>query len=468
MSGSYYVFFLFWRRIFETMNDHKLRTYDSILGLLSNEDNPTPLVRLNRVNPLKNAQIYGKLEWYNPFGAVKDRIAANLVRDAEEKGAIQAGKTKLVEPSSGNTGMGLAMIGNAKGYPLRTPLSTMIPLEKRAVLRFFGCDVVELEDTLCPAPGAPEGAIALAMNTAKNEPNFHMLNQYENEANPEGHYRTTGPEIWKQTQGKVTHFVAGLGTCGTITGTGKFLKEQNPNVKVIGVHPAEGHDIPGVRSIKQLKQTKLFRPEQYDQMVEVNNEEAYGMCLRLNREESIIAGPSSGMALAGALKVVEDNPGAVVVVIFPDNVFKYASSIQRHFPQMFANLKKEPSSENKQSETLKTLIENTRRNKQDTIEIEEVAQLMKSDKKPLLLDVRDRETYYKMHIQGAKSMPNEEIVDLVDELPQDKEAPIVTVCNRGNISLTGLLLLRSLGYRNVRSMNGGTIGWKDKGLPVEE
>src|SRR5262249_8040502 len=164
------------------------------LGLLSNEDNPTPIVRLNRVNPFKNAQIFGKLEWYNPFGAVKDRIAANLLQDAEKRHAVESGKTKLVEPSSGNTAMGLSMLGNALGYSLTTPLSSMIPLEKRAVLRFFGCDVIELEDTLCPAPGAPEGAIAKAHSLSK-EPGFHMLNQYENEANPEGHYKTTGPEI---------------------------------------------------------------------------------------------------------------------------------------------------------------------------------------------------------------------------------------------------------------------------------
>lgn len=212
------------------MNDHKRRVYDSILGLLSNEDNPTPLVCLNRVSPSKHTQIFGKLEWYNPFGAIKDRVAANLVHDAEARGVIEPHKTNLVEPSSGNTGMGLAMIGNAKGYHLSTPLSSAIPIEKRAILRFAGCDVIELDDTLCPAPGAPEGAIAMATNMAKDDPNVVMLNQYENEANPNAHYLTTGPEIWKQTQGQVTHFVAGLGTCGTITGTGNFLKKQNPNV----------------------------------------------------------------------------------------------------------------------------------------------------------------------------------------------------------------------------------------------
>ena len=219
-------------------NDHTLRVYDSIIGLLSDEENPTPLVRLNKVVPFEHTQVFAKLEWYNPFGAVKDRIAANMIRDAEERGTLVAGK-KLVEPTSGNTGLGLAMIANIKGYALQTPLSMAIPLEKRTVLRFFGSNVIEMDDSLCPAPGAPEGAIASAMETARTQPDFVMLNQYENEANPGSHYRTTGPEIWRQTEGKITHFVAGLGTCGTITGTGKFLKEKNGDVKVIGGSPEE-------------------------------------------------------------------------------------------------------------------------------------------------------------------------------------------------------------------------------------
>ena len=167
------------------MNDHSLRVYDSILGLLSSAENPTPLVRLNRVSPFRHTQVYGKLEWYNPFGAVKDRVAANLINDGEARHTVHDNQ-KLVEPTSGNTGMALAMIANLKGYSLTTPLSSEIPLEKRTMLRFFGADVMELDDTLCPAPGAPEGAIAKATEIA-DRPGFHMLNQYVNEANPEAH-----------------------------------------------------------------------------------------------------------------------------------------------------------------------------------------------------------------------------------------------------------------------------------------
>ena len=290
-----------------------------MLGLVSTADNPTPLVRLNHVTPFEHTQVFAKLEWYNPFGSVKDRIAYNLIVDAEEKGLLGDGQ-QLVEPTSGNTGMGLAMVSNQRKYALTTPLSNQIPLEKRTVLRVFGSNVLELEDNLCPAPGAPEGAIAKAHELSERD-DFHMLNQYVNQANPEAHVKTTGPEIWRQTGGKITHFVAGLGTCGTVTGNGRFLKSKNPDVQIMGIHPVEGHDIPGVRSIKQLAMTKLFSPDEYDQMVSVDNQEAYELCLRLNREESIVAGPSSGMALAGAFKLVPDEPGNVVVVFFPAHGF---------------------------------------------------------------------------------------------------------------------------------------------------
>ncbi len=440
------------------MPDHRLRIYDSMVELLPDVDNPTPLVRINRVVPFQHARVYGKLEWYNPFGAVKDRVAANLIADAEEQGIIEPGQ-KLVEPTSGNTGMGLAMIANVKGYSLTTPLSTAIPLEKRIILRFFGADVIELDDDLCPAPGAPEGAIAKAHELA-DRPEFHMLDQYTNEANPGAHYKTTGPEIWRQTEGKVTHFLAGLGTCGTITGTGRFLKEQNPEIKVLGAHPQEGHDIPGVRSIRQLQQTALFRPDEYDELVEINDEEAWGLCQRLNREESIIAGPSSAMALAGALRLVPDEPGVIAVVIFPDNAFKYASSLARHIPGMEVA---EGSSPNERM--METLIENTRGSSALTIEVEPAFEMIE-DGSPFVVDVREIDEFRGGHIPEAVNMPLQEMSDYVAHLPEDREAPILVVCETGNRSLSGALFLASLGYREVRRINGGTQGWLVGGFPI--
>jgi len=440
------------------MPDHRLRVYDSLEGLLSNADNPTPLVRINRVVPFQHARVYGKLEWYNPFGAVKDRVAANLIADAEERGLLEAGQ-KLVEPTSGNTGMGLAMISNVKGYSLTTPLSTAIPLEKRIILRFFGADVIELDDDLCPAPGAPEGAIAKAHELAER-PDFHMLDQYTNEANPGAHYLTTGPEIWKQTEGEVTHFVAGLGTCGTITGTGRYLKEQNPGIKVLGVHPQEGHDIPGVRSIRQLAQTALYSPDEYDELVEIDDEEAFGLCQRLNREESIIAGPSSAMALAGALRLVPDEPGVIAVVIFPDNVFKYASSMGRHIPGMEAS-----GGESPRERMMDTLVENTRGTEALTIDLEPAQELIAAGS-PFVVDVREYDEFTGGHIPQAVNMPLGEMSDYAAHLPEDREAPVLVVCETGNRSLSGALFLASLGYRDVRSINGGTTGWRRSGFDI--
>lgn len=416
--------------------------------MLPSEQNPTPLVRLRRVTGFRRARVYAKLEWYNPFGAVKDRIAANMLRAAGDV-------DRLVEPTSGNTGLALAMLANARGATLRTPLSSAIPIEKRTMLRFFGADVIELSDTLCPAPGAPEGAIAEAARIARDEPGTTLLNQYENEANPDAHYRTTGPEIWRQTGGRVTHFVAGLGTCGTITGTGRCLKERGP-VRVIGVHPEDGHDIPGVRSRRQLAQTKWFLPAEYDAVAEVADRDAYAMCRRLNREESVIAGPSSGMALAGALRTVPDEDGVLAVVIFPDNAFKYASSFVRHFPELTPT---PPAG----GALIEQMIENSK-NPYDQI----LASTVEARRREfLILDVREPAHYASGHVPGAVNIPLDDLGRRLGDLPEDREAPIVTVCGTGRLSIAAMLVLKSHGYRSVRNLRGGTDRWVAEGLGVE-
>ena len=447
-------------------SNHVTRVYDSILGLLSGEENPTPLVQLHRVVPHKHARIYAKLEWYNPFGAVKDRVAANLVRDAEERGTLVAGQ-KLVEATSGNTGLGLAMIGNAKGYHLRTPLSMAIPQEKRTVLRFFGAEVQELDDTLCPAPGAPEGAIQTARDTARL-PGFVLLDQYTNEANPDAHFRTTGPEIWRQTEGKITHFVASLGTCGTITGNGRFLKSKNPGVKVLGVYPEEGHDIPGVRSKRQLGQTKLYFPNEYDGEAEISDQEAYDLCLRLNRDESIIAGPSSGLALAGALKLIPDEPGVVAVVIFPDNIFKYASSVCRHFPELCpappgaaGGVTPAIAAPSRSEQLMDEMVENLK-NPYDSVAVAELATELAGSAKPVVVDVRPLEQYTDLRIPGSVNFPQAELSKRKGELPADRDTPIVMVCGVGKFSKPTTLFLKSMGYRHVRSLKGGINEWVRK------
>ena len=447
------------------MADNKLRVYDNMLELSSSIENPTPLVRLNKVNQ-HSISIFAKLEWYNPFGAVKDRIAINLINDAENKGLLQ-GK-KIVEPTSGNTGIGLTAVANLKNHAIRTTVSSAIPDEKKNILRFLGSEVIEVADTLCPDPNEPGGAIGIAKSTAKNLPDkFYMPNQYENESNIEAHYKTTGPEIWVQTKGQITHFIAGLGTCGTITGTDKFLKEKNPNIKIIAVHPSENHDIPGVRSLKQLKVTKLFKPEMYDKIIEISNKESYDLCLRLNREESIIAGPSSGMILAGALKALKDAKDGCAVCIFPDNIFKYISFLAKNFPEIIhSSAQKETQNQNSQGEQLFNEIIKAARNEDTTIELENAKQVIEKEK-PIIIDVRPAEIFVKTHIQNAKNIPLQELTQHKTALPNDKNAPILTVCQRGNTSIIGMVLLRSMGYTNVKSINKGTIGWIEKGYPTE-
>jgi rhodanese-related sulfurtransferase len=318
--------------------------------------------------------------------------------------------------------------------------------------------VEELEDDLCPAPGAQEGAIARARQIA-NLPGYRMLDQYSNEANPEAHYRTTGPEIWHQTDGEVTHFVAALGTCGTITGVGRFLREQDETVNLVGVHPNEGHDIPGVRSIRQLAQTRFFDPGFYDDLVEINNDTAYELCTRLHREESLPAGPSSALALAGAFRVIPDEPGIKIVVIFPDSSMKYASSMKRHIPGVAAE--SDPTAKSRREVFLDSMVENTRINSDLTVDVERAKGLV--DRGAFVLDVRSERPFAEAHVPGAWNMPLLDLPDRISELPGDKDQPVLTICQRGNLSLSAVLYLKSLGYRNAWSVTGGTNAWQEAG-----
>ncbi|HEY0119384.1 MAG TPA: pyridoxal-phosphate dependent enzyme [Cellulomonas sp.] len=443
------------------MSDRGLRVYDSILDLLPSVEDPTPMVRLRHVPGFRHAVVYAKLEWYNPFGAVKDRVAANLVRDAEERGEhLQT----LVEPTSGNTGIGLAMIANAKHYGFAATLSNQIPAEKRSALRLFGTDLYELDDDLCPMPGQPEGAMAKAAELAA-QPGWTELNQYQNPANPDAHYRTTGPEIWRQTGGRVTHFVASLGTCGTITGTGRFLKEQNPDVKVIGVHPTVGHDIPGVRSLPALALTDFFRPEEYDGVVEIKDDEAYGLCRRLFVEESVIAGPSSGLALAGALRTVPDEPGVVAVVVFPDNAFKYTSSFRRHLPDLFPPEAEAPQPAPAPFQQHLDAAFGFAKDGPDVVDVLEAKRLL--DAGVAVVDVRNPDEVARVRIGQASNVPLPELsAGRTAGLPTDLRAPVVTICAAGTRSLYALLILKAQGYTDVKSVDGGMGAWVRAGLPV--
>lgn len=323
--------------------DREKRVYDDILQMLPNPEEPSPMVRLNATNPLPGFTLYAKLEWLNPFGSVKDRAASFLIRKLEQEGKLtppaeSGGERKsVVEPTSGNTGLSLAALASVLGYGMRAVVPNKVPLEKKALLKLAGAELDVITDNLCPAPGLGEGSIGIAKTHAKAQPHkYAMPNQYENEANVRAHFETTGPEIWRQTDGKITHFFASLGTAGTITGNAKYLKGRNPDIKIVVVVPDEGHDVPGLRTPSELPNTNLFQRDLVDEIVVVEGELAFQKAAELFRREGLRAGPSSGLIVEGARRVLErDRPeGGVGVAIFCDDAFKYMSSFIRHMPEL--------------------------------------------------------------------------------------------------------------------------------------
>ncbi len=314
--------------------DHAKRVYESVFGMLPSVENPSPLVRINRLNPIPAFQLFAKLEWQNPFGSVKDRAAWAMLQDLEARGQVGSGRG-LVEPTSGNTGISLAAMAQARGVPMRAVVPNKIPLEKKVLLKIVGADLDVINDALCPAPGLGDGSINLAKTYAKASPDrYTMPNQYENPKNVEAHYRNTGPEIWRQTDGRVTHVFASLGTCGTVVGLSRFLREKNPKIKVIAVQPTEGHDVPGLRNVRQLDVSKLFDRSCLDDILEIDYELAYRRALELCRTEGLLAGPSSGLILEGARQIIARDQTGCGVMIFPDNIFKYVSSMIKHLPEL--------------------------------------------------------------------------------------------------------------------------------------
>jgi cysteine synthase len=314
--------------------NHSTRVYENVFELLPNEENPTPLVRINRLNKSSGFTLYAKLEWLAPFGSVKDRAAWAMLRDLESRREI-GGPRGIVEPTSGNTGISLAAMARVRGYHMRAVVPNKVPLEKKILLKIVGADLDVVSDELCPAPGLGEGSINLAKTHAKASSHKYALpNQYENEHNVEAHFRTTGPEIWKQTDGKITHLFVSLGTCGTVTGTSRFLRSKNPQIKVIAVQPTEGHDVPGLRNISQLGVSKLFDPSLVDDILEVDFHLAYTRALELCQNEGLLAGPSSGLILEGAMRITTRDSVGLGVMIFPDNIFKYTSNMLKHIPEL--------------------------------------------------------------------------------------------------------------------------------------
>ena len=282
----------------------------------------TPLIELTNLGALfPRIKLFAKWEGANPGGSVKDRPALFMVDKAERDGLLTREKV-IVEPTSGNTGIALAMLGAVSGYRVKLFMPSCVSVERRRILEAFGAEVV-----LTPACEGTDGAILRARALAASDPSIYFMpDQFSNPANPESHYRTTGPEIWEQTEGRITHFVAGIGSTGTLMGVSRALKEFSSQVEIVGIEPPPGHRIQGLKNLSEAIVPRIYDSQRIDRKITVNDEEAYEMTRALVTREGIFAGMSSGAALAGALKLMKDLEGGTLVVLFPDRGDRYLST----------------------------------------------------------------------------------------------------------------------------------------------
>jgi cysteine synthase B len=279
----------------------------------------TPLVELESINPNPNVKIFGKLEGDNPGGSVKDRTAYGMIRGALGRGDIKKGD-KLVEATSGNTGIALAMIARIMGFDMTLIMPDNSTRERVLAMEAYGAKVI-----LTPSAQTIEYSRALAEQMAANE-GYHILNQFANPDNYRIHYDTTGPEIWRDTQGTITHFVSAMGTTGTIMGVSRYLKEKNPNVAIVGTQPTDGSCIPGIRRWSPEFLPKIFERERVDRILDVSEGDARIFTKRLAKEEGILAGMSSGGALSAALRLAKELDSGVIVFVICDRGDRYLSS----------------------------------------------------------------------------------------------------------------------------------------------
>ena len=279
----------------------------------------TPLVEITRLNPHKSVRILAKLEGQNPGGSVKDRAAYSMIQGALDRKEIAPGD-RLVEATSGNTGIALAMIAQALGVHMTLIMPDNSTAERVKTMRAYGAEVL-----LTPAARTIEYSRELAEQMARDE-GYFMLNQFANPDNYKAHYRTTGPEIWADTEGKVTHFVSAMGTTGTIMGVSRFLKEQQAGIQIVGTQPTEGSSIPGIRRWSPAFLPAIYEPKRVDRIIDVSSEQATGMTRRLALEEGILAGMSSGGAMTAALQIASEIEEGVIVSIVCDRGDRYLSS----------------------------------------------------------------------------------------------------------------------------------------------
>jgi S-sulfo-L-cysteine synthase (O-acetyl-L-serine-dependent) len=292
----------------------------SVLDFIGN----TPMVEMQRVTRdlPRGVTIYAKLEGFNPGGSVKDRPAYSMVQEGLKSGALRPGKT-IIDSTSGNTGIALAMIGAALGHPVELVMPDNVSIERKKIISAFGAKI-----TFSSGLEGSDGAIRLCRKIYEaDRDRYFKPDQYNNEANSLAHFRTTGPEIWQQTAGRITHFVAGLGTGGTIMGTGRFLKSKRPDVRVIGVEPDDAfHGLEGLKHMASSIVPGIFHEEEIDGKIAASTEESYDMVYRLGREEGLVLGQSSGAAMLAAMKLARELREGVIVVLFPDFGDRYLST----------------------------------------------------------------------------------------------------------------------------------------------
>lgn len=299
------------------MGMNKYMLYENILQKIGN----TPVIRINELNPNKNVKIYAKIEGDNPTGSIKDRIALEMIIQAEQEGKLIKGKT-ILEPTSGNTGISLAMIGAVKGYEVEIVMSKAVSLERRKAIQAFGGKLVLTNPEL-----GTDGAIFKARDLFSKYPEkYFMPDQFSNEYNKLAHYKATAEEIWKQTKGDIDYFVSSLGTSGTIMGVGKYLKEKNPETKIVSAHPVKGHYIQGLKNMKEAIVPSIYDPSKIDKTIMVETEDAFEMARQIVKKEGIFVGMSSGAALYATIEVARSIKSGVIVVIFPDRGEKYLST----------------------------------------------------------------------------------------------------------------------------------------------